>query len=150
SFINIQLAGEKPNYNAKAYIYTKKKTSDYLRLPSTAGDYILRWYNRNDRKMLAERSTKLVEPEITITVPDEIMANSEIEISWQAPKGLDNSFINLQKASEKPNYNAKSYFYTKKKSSEYMKMPAEPGEYVLRWYNRNDRKLITEKKITIN
>ena len=149
SFINIQLADEKPNYNAKHYIYTKKKISDYLRLPSTAGSYMLRWYNRNDQKPLAERPIVLTAPAITISVPDEIKAETEIEISWQAPTGLD-SFINLQKADEKPNYNAKKYFYTKKKSSEYMKMPAEPGEYVLRWYNRNDRKILSEKKITIN
>ena len=130
SFINIQPADEKPNYNASTYIYTKKKTSDYLRLPSTAGSYSLRWYNRGDKKALAERSIVLTAPEVTISVPDEIKAETEIEISWQAPKGLD-SFINLQKAEEKPNYNANPYLYTKNKSSEYMKMPAEAGEYIL-------------------
>ncbi len=149
SFINIQPADEKPNYNASTYIYTKKKTSDYLRLPSTAGSYTLRWYNRGDRKALTERPIVLTAPEVTISVPEEIKAETEIEISWQAPKGLD-SFINLQKADEKPNYNAKTYFFTKNKSSQFMKMPAEAGEYVLRWYNRNDRKMLTEKKITIN
>jgi Ca-activated chloride channel family protein len=149
SFINIQPADEKPNYNASPYIYTKKKTSDYLRLPSTAGSYSLRWYNRSDKKALAERPIVLTAPEVTISVPDEIKAETEIEISWQAPKGLD-AFINLQKAEEKPNYNASPYLYIKEKSSEYMKMPAETGEYVLRWYNRNDKKMLTEKKFTIN
>ena len=149
SFINIQPADEKPNYNASPYIYTKKKTSDYLRLPSTAGSYILRWYNRGEKKALAERPIVLNTPEVTISVPDEIKAETEIEISWQAPKGLD-AFINLQKAEEKPNYNASPYLYTKDKSSEYMKMPAETGKYVLRWYNRNDKKMLTEKKFTIN
>ena len=148
SFINIQPADEKPNYNASTYIYTKKKSSDYLRLPSAAGSYTLRWYNRGGKKALAERPIVLTAPEIAISVPEEIKAETEIEISWQAPKGLD-AFINLQKADEKPNYNASSYFYTKNKSSEFMKMPAEAGEYILRWYNRNDRKMLTEKKITI-
>lgn len=148
SFINIQLADEKPNYSAKNYVYTKKKTSDYIRLPSEAGDYVLRWYNRNHKKPIAERPIKLSAPEITISVPDEIKAGAEIEISWQAPKGLD-SFINIQKVNEKPSYNAKKYIYTKKKQSDYMKMPEEPGEYILRWYNRSDRKAIAEKKIVI-
>ncbi len=150
SFINIQLADEKPNYNAKKYIYTKKKSSDYLRLPSEPGEYILRWYNRSHKKPIAQRPIKLNAPEILISVPENIKADSEVEISWQAPKGLDNSFINIQPQGEKPNYNAKKYIYTKKKQSEYMKMPAEAGEYILRWYNRGTTKPITEKKITIN
>ena len=150
AFINIQLADEKPSYNAKNYIYTKKNTSDYLRLPSEAGNYVLRWYNRNHRKPIAERPIKLSAPDITINVPEDIRADSEIEISWQAPRGLDNSFINIQPEGEKPDYGAKKYIYTQKKKSEYMKMPAEPGEYVLRWYNQSVRKPITEKKITIN
>ena len=148
SFINIQLADEKRNYNAKNFIYTKKKTSDYLRLPSDAGNYVLRWYNRSHKEAIAERPIKLNAPEITINVPDEIKAGTEIEISWQAPRGLD-SFINIQEAGEEPNYNAKKFIYTKKKQSDYMKMPEEPGEYVLRWYNRSVTKAITEKKITI-
>lgn len=28
-------------------------------------------------------------------------------------------------------------------------MPTEAGEYILRWYNRNDKKVVAEKKITI-
>ena len=149
SFINIQIADEKPNYNAKNYLYPKKNTSDYLRLPSTAGNYVLRWYNRHHQKPIAERPIKLVAPEIIINLPDEINAGDEIEISWQAPKGLD-SFINIQKAEDKPSYNAKKYIYTQKKQTGYMKMPEEPGEYILRWYNRSVTKAIVEKKITIN
>jgi len=148
SFINIHPADEKPNYNAKPYVYTKKKASAVLRMPSTAGTYILRWYNRNDRKMMHEREITVVAAEINITVPDEIKANSEIEIAWEAPKGL-NSFINIQKAGEKPSYNAKPYLYTRKNIADYMKMPAEAGDYVLRWYNRDDRKMIVEKEITV-
>ena len=149
SFINIQLSDEKPNYNAKNYLYTKKKSSEYLRLPSEAGYYVLRWYNRNHLKPIAERPIKLSSPEITINAPEEIKAGEEIEISWQAPKGLDDSFINIQKTGDKPNYNTKKYIYTKKKQSEYMIMPEEPGEYILRWYNRSVTKAIAEKKITI-
>jgi hypothetical protein len=148
SFINIQLADEKPNYSAKYYIYTKKKSSDYLRLPSKTGDYILRWYNRNDREMLSERNIKLVSPGIVITAPEEATAGSEIEISWTAPKDLD-SFINIQMEGEKPNYQAENYLYTKRNSSDYMTMPETAGDYVLRWYNRHDQTMMLEKKIKI-
>jgi hypothetical protein len=148
SFINIQLSDEKPNYSAKYYVYTKKKSSDYLRLPSKAGDYILRWFNRNDREMLIEHPIKLVSPNIVITAPEEVVAGSEVEISWTAPKGLD-SFINIQKDGEKPNYSAKNYLYTNRNSSGYIKIPEVPGDYVLRWYNRHDRTMMVEKKIKI-
>ena len=150
SFINIQLADEKPNYSAKYYVYTKKKTSDYLRLPSKQGDYILRWFNKNDRKsVIVERPISLTSPKIEITAPKETIAGTELEISWSAPKDLD-SFINIQPADEKPNYNAKNYIYTKRNSSDYMKMPDAPGNYILRWYNQHDRTMMIEKKIKIN
>lgn len=148
SFINLQLADEKPNYNARTYIYTNKKTSDYMRLPSVAGDYTLRWFTRGDKQIFAERPLKIKAAEIKINAPSEAKAGSEIEISWQAPKGLD-AFINLQKAGGKPDYNAKTYFYIKKKTSHYMKMPDETGDYVLRWFNRNDREMMAETPIKI-
>ena len=148
SFINIHPADKNPNYNAKPYVYTKKKDSAFLRMPSISGEYTLRWFNRNDREILYERAIKIIAAEINIDVPDEIKVNSEIEISWQAPKGL-NSFINIQKIGEKPSFNAKPYVYTKKKTADYLKMPSETGDYVLRWYNRHDRKIVAEKEISI-
>lgn len=148
SFINIQLADEKPSYNARPYIYTKKKTSEYLRLPSEPGDYMLRWFTRGDNQILAERPIKLVSATIEITAVEEAKAGSEIELFWKAPKGLD-SFINIQLADEKPNYNARTYIYTKKKTSGYMKVPEKSGNYMLRWYNRSDQKIIAERPIKI-
>ena len=148
SFINIQLADEKPSYNARNYISTTKRASAYLRLPSKTGDYMLRWYNRGQRKSIAERAVKLVAPEINIIAPDEAVAGSEMELNWQAPKNMD-SFINLQKEGEKPNYHAKTYVTTNKRISSYMKIPEETGDYVLRWFNRRDKGMIAEQKIKI-
>ncbi len=148
SFINIQLADEKPNYGASPYIYTEKVSSKYLRMPSVAGDYVLRWYNRNDKKMLAESPITLKAEAISINAPAEATAGTEVEIAWGAPKGLD-SFINIQLADEKPNYGAAPYIYTKKVSSKYLRMPSVAGDYVLRWFNRNDQKMLAESPITL-
>jgi len=49
-------------------------------------------------------------------VPDNIKADSEIEISWQAPKELNNPFINIEPEGEKPNYRAKKYIYKKEQT----------------------------------
>ncbi|KAG1665726.1 hypothetical protein GQR58_019222 [Nymphon striatum] len=140
SFINIQLADEKPSPNAKHYIYTKKKKSEYLRLPSEAGNYILRWYTRKGYQILAEKPITIEAAIIEITAVDEAQAGSEIELFWKAPKGMD-SFINIQLADEKPKYNAHPYIYTNKKTSGYMKVPEKTGSYMLRWYNKKDQKI---------
>ncbi len=86
--------------------------------------------------------------DVSITAPNEATAGTEIELSWQAPKGLD-SFVNIQAADEKPNYDARPYIYTKNKSSENMKMPEVAGDYIFRWFNRNDRKILAEKNIKL-
>ncbi len=149
SFINIQLADEKPNYNAKTYLYTQKKQSDYMRMPSAAGEYMLRWWNRKDRKIMAEKSITLTAADIQISAPETAIAGTEVEIGWQAPKGLD-AFVNIQMSDEKPNYNAKRYVYTKKKTSEWMSLPSYAGEYTLRWWNKGSRdKALSEKTITL-
>jgi len=77
------------------------------------GDYVLRFYDNEDRIVLAEHAIKLMPAEITITVPEEAGTGTELELSWIAPKGLD-SFINVQLADEKSNYHAKNHIYTKK------------------------------------
>jgi len=149
AFINVQVADEKPKYNARPHLNTSNDNSGYLRLPATPGDYKLRWYNKSDRKtVIAEHPIKLTAPTIKLDTPAEAPGGSEIELFWKAPKGLD-ALINIQKADEKPSFNARPYVYTKGKSSTYMKIPDTPGDYVLRWYNRSDRKVVTENKIKI-
>lgn len=145
-----------PIYNAKPYVYTKKKSSDYMRVPSISGDYTLRWFNRGDRKtVLAERPITLIAPEIKLTAPDEAIAGTEIELSWTAPKDLE-SFINIQLSDEKPYYSAKYYIYTEKNSSDYLRLPSkaatipeEPGDYIFRWYNTHDRTMMVEKEVKV-
>ncbi len=67
-----------------------------MRMPSAAGDYILRWYNLSDRKIVVEKALKLVEEQISINAPDEISTGTELDLSWDAPKTAE-AKINLER-----------------------------------------------------
>ncbi len=99
---------------------------------------------------IVDSSSKVVKRETNVSIDmlKEAVAGTKVEVSWKAPKELD-GFINIQSADEKPSYDARPYVYTKKKSSEYLRMPSTAGKYVLRWYNSNDRKMLAERAITL-
>ncbi len=105
-----------------------------MRMPSAAGDYILRWYNISDRKIVTEKPIKLLESTITLNAPDEVGSGTEIDISWEAPKTTE-AKINLEPVGEKPKYHSNPHLYTKKKKAGVMRMPSTAGETILRWYN---------------
>ncbi len=137
--INLQISDEKPKYHASPLKYTKDITEATLRLPSVAGEYVLRFYDNEDRIVLAEHPIKLKEAEIVITAPEEAGTGTEIDLSWVAPKNAE-AKINLEMTGEKPKFHSNPHYYIKNKKEGVMRMPSVAGDYVLRWYNLSDRK----------
>jgi hypothetical protein len=149
AFINIQPSSDAQDYKASPYVYVNDDASAELELPTEAGDYTLRWYDRSDNhKILAKRVITLSGDFISIHASESVIAGQKAEISWKAPDNLD-SFINIQLADQKADYNATPYIYTRGKQKEALEIPKEAGEYVLRWYNRTDHKVMAERKIKV-
>jgi len=148
AFINIQPINKTANYKATPYVYINDDYSADLQLPSEEGNYILRWYDRDSREVLAQHPITLTGDIISIQAPKDALISSEIDIAWRAPNNLD-AFINIQLADEKADYNATPYIYTSKKQQGKMQMPDQAGEYILRWYNRTDHEMLAETNITL-
>jgi uncharacterized protein YodC (DUF2158 family) len=148
AFINIQPANKAANYKATPYVYINDDYSADLQLPSESGNYILRWYDRDSREVLAKHPITLTGAIISIQAPKDALIGTEIAIAWRAPNNLD-AFINLQLADEEADYNATPYIYTSKKQQGKMQMPDQAGEYILRWYNRTDHEMLAETNITL-
>jgi len=148
AFINIQASNKVADYKATPYVYINDDYSADLQLPNEAGNYILRWYDRNSREILTQHPITLTGSIITIQAPKEALVGAEIAIKWRSPKNLD-AFINLQLVDEKADYNATPYIYTSKKQQGKMQMPDQTGDYILRWYNRTDHEMLAETKISL-
>ncbi|KAG1665727.1 hypothetical protein GQR58_019223 [Nymphon striatum] len=146
--LNLQLADEKPKFYSNPVIYIDGKTQDTMRLPSVEGDYVLRWYNDSDKKLVVERPIKLIKEAIIITAPDEAGAGTEIDISWTSPKTSD-ARIGLQLAEDKPEFYSNPSIHTKGKKEGTIMLPSTPGDYVLRWFNNSDREPVTERPIKL-
>jgi uncharacterized protein YodC (DUF2158 family) len=148
AFINIQPSADTQDYKASPYVYINDDASAELELPTEAGNYTLRWYDRDSHKILAKRAIILSGNFISIHAPESVIATQKAEISWKAPDDLD-SFINIQLADQKADYNATPYIYTRGKQKGLLEIPEVTGEYVLRWYNRTDHKVMAERKIKV-
>lgn len=62
--------------------HSPDKSFGTFRMPSVAGEYVLRWYTRNDPKMLAERLITLTPIDISIIAPSEAINGTVIEVAW--------------------------------------------------------------------
>ncbi len=148
AFINIQPSADPQDYKASPYVYINDDARAELALPTEAGNYTLRWYDRDSHKILAKRTIILLGDFISIHAPESVIAGQKAEISWKAPDDLD-SFINIQRVDQKADYNATPYIYTRSKQKGNLEIPEVAGKYILRWYNRTDDKVMAERKIKV-
>lgn len=89
--------------------------------------------------------------DVDVNMPDKAIAGTVEEITWKIPKSLDGKFT-LQKKDEKPRFYAAPKLFTKVyKDSKYdLKIPAVPGEYLLRFYSlKNTKKIVFEKPLKV-
>jgi hypothetical protein len=149
--INLKYTRNKPDFNARYYVRTRNKESAKLLLPSGSGDYVLRWFNVFDREPMLEKLIKLTPLKVIVKAPDTAKADSTIDISWEAPERWEGQIIIVpaQASANEKEFKSISPISTKGKNSVPLKLPSEPGEYIIRVYNESDRVLIAENSIKL-
>ena len=129
-----------------AYAYVVEDKSDqykpsFIRLPATAGDYVLKWVSP-DKQIYAEAGFVAEQAEISITAPTNAPAGTEFEVSLDAPRGLS-GYIYLFPAGKKKHI---AYAYVREgKTTNYekarLRLPAEPGAFDVRWISAGKEEL---------
>lgn len=116
-----------------------------VRLPSTAGEYELRWVSRS-KELFAQKTIALTESEKSIVAPDEAPAGSALPLAVKAPAGLEgNIYLYLIGSDSYVTYKAiKSDRLNNYKISD-LNLPPTPGEYELRWLSRWDEVMAVKK-----
>ncbi len=117
-----------------------------MRMPALAGDYELRWLLK-DKRVIATRPITATEPEILLQTTEQATAGTEIEITMEAPRGLS-GYIYLYAAGRDKSI---AYAYAREgKTTNYepavIRLPAEPGDYVLKWISK-DKQLYAETAV---
>ena len=113
------------------YAYVRGESPVELLVPSEPGDYELRYVINQDATVIARRSITLTAIGATVQGPATAPVGSEIEVGWSGP-AYHNDYVSIAEAgADDGDY--ERYTYVRDESPVELLMPAEPGEYELRY-----------------
>lgn len=124
-----------------------------MNAPATPGTYELRYWNGDNRAVLATRPITVVEAEVSLDAPGSVPIAQRFEVSWVGP-GAQRDSIELYDPDARAgqgqvvqsrrivngDYDARTVP---------LDAPAMPGAYVLRYWNADSRIVLAELPITV-
>ncbi len=113
------------------YTYTHEGSPLEVQIPAVPGDYEIRYYHEATDLVLARQAIEVTEVTATITAPDTADAGEELVIEWEGPAYI-RDFISVAELGG-DNNGYINYTYTRDGSPLRLTMPAETGDYEIRY-----------------
>ena len=126
------------------YSYTSNGSPVTLTAPPEAGDYELR-YRFRDNETILTVPISVVVSQASVSGPATAVAGDTITVTWDGPDN-DRDFVSIAALGEDRYVN---YTYTREGSPLQLLMPAEPGDYELRYQLREGGTVIARQPITV-
>ncbi len=139
--IQIRPVGEDGRY--LSYAYTTDGNPLMLQLPADPGQYEIR-YRHKDTDTIAVALIDVTPALLSLTAPDSGAAGSQIEVGWEGP---DAASDNIQIGSV-GGTDYSDYAYTAEGNPVRLQLPAEAGDYELR-YVFQDRQIILTRPFSV-
>lgn len=127
------------------YSYTRNGNPATLTVPVVPGTYEVRYYMRQDRRILARQTIEVTDVVASVAAADSAPAGAPIEVEWSGPD-YRNDFIGVGKPGEDRYIN---YAYTRSGTPVELQMPTEPGDYEIRYYLRQGNEILARRPITL-
>ncbi|MGI3184046.1 VWA domain-containing protein [Nioella aestuarii] len=128
------------------YAYTRDGSPASLVMPVEPGEYEIRYFLNQDRRVLARHPITVTAVEATLEAPASAVAGSTVQVTWTGPD-YHNDFIGVGAMDEPDRY--ENYAYTRDGSPAALVMPTEPGSYEIRYFVNQDRTVIARHAITV-
>jgi Ca-activated chloride channel family protein len=128
------------------------RTVDLI-VPAIPGAYELRYYSGDGRKALATRPITIESVAVSLDAPSAVSAGEYFEASWVGPGAFRDQVEVFDPAAQAgrgkvlASSRLTSGGYDEKKVR--IKAPAEPGSYLLRYFNGDSRLVLFETDITV-
>ncbi len=145
-FIAVAEAGSRENTYIN-YSYTRDGSPLQLTLPAFPGDYEIRYIAQgNGRTMLT--STPITVEEVTASVSGPLSAapDSEIVVEWTGP-GYDRDFIAISVKGDDRSW--PRYTYTNDGNPLRIRVPADPGDYEIRYILGQERRILARQEFSV-
>jgi Ca-activated chloride channel family protein len=116
------------------YAYARDGNPAKLTAPGKSGGYLIRYVleGPGGRQVLASSTLTVTQPAATLNAPESAARGSRLKVEWTGPRRRGD-YVDLVKQGHNETSGELSYFYTDRDSSSELTLPAEAGEYVIRY-----------------
>jgi Ca-activated chloride channel homolog len=129
------------------YTYTREGSPLKLMMPPQAGEYEIRYIRRQDNEILATQAITVEPVEATVSGPASAAAGETVLVEWTGPD-YDRDYIAVAEAGSESRQQV-NYTYTREGSPLKLVMPPEPGEYEIRYIQRQGREILARQPVTV-
>ena len=143
-YISVGEVGSGPRYIN--FTYTDDGAPLMLEMPTEPGDYEIRYQLSQGGEVLTTVPISVTEAEVSIVAPETATVGESVEIGWTGP-GYDRDYISVGEVGSGPRYI--NYTYTDEGSPLMLEMPAEPGDYEIRYQLSQGGVVIARVPLTV-
>ena len=124
-----------------------------LIVPTEPGFYQLRYWNGDDRKVLATREIEVLAAEVGLSAPEAVDMGRTFDVAWTGPGAVRDSVELFDPAGN--NGNGKVVASQRIRNGDFegrmvkLTAPTEPGSYQLRYWNGDDRTVLASLPIEV-
>lgn len=121
--------------------------------PAEPGFYRLRYWNGDDRIVLATREIEVLDAEVSLSAPEQIEIGMPIRVEWVGPGGRRDTVQVFDTSSNQGK--GKALVEKRLVNDDFdnnritMAAPAKVGSYLLRYWNGDNRKVLATRPIEI-
>jgi Mg-chelatase subunit ChlD len=145
-FISIDPVGA-PDGTYGNYEYPPNGNPLVIRAPDQAGDYLLRYHLAGTYRVIGSRPLKVGGAAATLEFPASARAGSVLSVQWKGP-GKKGDFVSIDKTSaEDATYG--NYAYAEAGNPIEIRVPDEPGDYVVRYHLASSYGVIGSAPLTV-
>ena len=146
-YVSVAEVGQADNAY-KGYTYTREGNPLQLLLPLEAGDYEVRYIISQDRTVAARQPLRIDPVTATLSAKASAPAGGALTVNWEGPD-YQADFIAISEAGSKESQYT-TFTYTREGSPLNVQVPAEPGNYELRYTASTvGRKVITSQSLEV-
>lgn len=138
--------GDRPT-KTLSYAYTRDGQPVGLQMPPEPGQYELRYIHSDSGKILASKMVTVVPFEVSINVPETGIAGETLPLEWIGPN-YELDYLSTANQGDRGSQTI-TYTYTKNGQPLGLMMPAEPGEYEVRYVLRQGNTVVFRKTINV-
>jgi hypothetical protein len=139
--------GDAPGHQQHSYHYVERGSPGMLTAPDEPGDYEVRYVQRQSRTVLARRPITVTPVTATVDAVDEIPSGGRFEVRWTGPDNPQD-YVSIAPR-DAPGHQQHSYHYVERGKPGMLTAPDEPGDYEVRYVQRQSRTVLARRPITV-